>query len=488
MRRNKQFLWLAVGATALMGFSFAAGYGLRAIMWAIRGGAPALAGSMTAGADTTFDGYPRLASRSGAETTVGHAQVFSEVMSRLRDLYVEPLPPSGALSVGVVEGMLNSLGDANTRLLMPKEWNAVNDAQTGAFRGLGAVLTIRRYRQESEATGTPRTQLTVVAPMPGSPAEKAGLLPGDRITAIDEHWIAPMHLTKRMLAMLTEDVDYQISAQYMKLAAPLPEEERQKPPSEADRKAIDEERQRLRNATDVQSAIDTLTGDSQGEHTLTVERTGSEKPLTIKVQLARTTVAPVAKKKVAPTVAYLHVRQMNPEAVRAVDQALAEFRVSGLKSLVLDLRHSPGGSLAQAQEIASRFLTSGAVAIEEKRDSARKKVKKPLAVRPVDRRTKFTAIAVLVDGGTAGSSEILAAALRDAGLAKLVGETTFGDGTEQLIVPLQNGAAISLTTAKMFTRNGVDFDGKGLKPDEVVAPAAGADRALEQALRLVRPS
>jgi carboxyl-terminal processing protease len=322
--------------------------------------------------------------------------------------------------------------------------------------------------------------------MPGSPAEKAGLQPGDRITSFDGHWIAPMHLTERMLSMLSED-EPTISPQYLKFADSIPEEEREKPPTPEARKAADEELDRLRGSIELQSVLETLTSAVEGEHELTVER-GKEKPKTVKVQLARTSVAPITKKKLAPTVGYLQVRQINAEAVRALDLALAEFRMSGLKSLVLDLRRSPGGSLAQVQQMASRFMPEGAVAILETRDSARKKVKKPLSVKPVERRVKFDAISVLVDNGTAGGSEVLAAALRDAGLAKIVGETTFGDGTEQTILPLENGGAISMTTAKMLSRKGTDFDGKGLKPDVPVVASTDADRALEQALRLVRPS
>jgi carboxyl-terminal processing protease len=483
MRRNKHFLWLAVSATALMGFSFAAGYGLRALIWAVQGRVPALAAGLGS-RESAYAGFPRLASRAGTETMVGHGQVFGEVMSRLRELFVEPLPPATTMSLGAVQGMVRDLDDPDTRVIAAQEWSALTDEQSGTFRGLGAVLAVRRYKSEDERT---KTQITVVAPMPGSPAEKAGLLPGDRITSIDSHWIAPEHWLKRTLNMLTDEEEFQFDPKILN-AGNLTEDEREKPMTADERKLKDEQLDRWRKSTDIESALETLAGAAEGEHTLIVERTGSTEPKTLKVQFAKMSVAPVAKKKLAPTVGYLQVRQINADAVKALDQALAEFKASGLKSLVLDLRRSPGGSLTQLQEMASRFLTSGAVAVIEKRDSARKLVKKPLAVKPVERRVKFSPMAVLVDGGTAGTAEVLAAALRDAGLAKLVGATTFGDGTEQTVLPLENGAALSITTAKMLTRNGTDYDTKGLKPDVAVAASAGADHALEQALHLVRPS
>jgi carboxyl-terminal processing protease len=483
MRRNKHFLGLALSATALMGFSFAAGYGVRALIWAVQGRVPALAADLGT-RESAYAGFPRIASRAGTETMVGHGQVFGEVMSRLRELFVEPLPSATTMSIGAVEGMVRDVDDPDTRVMAAQEWSALTDEQKGVYRGLGAVLAVRRYKGEDERT---KVQITVVAPMPGSPAEKAGLQPGDRITSIDSHWIAPEHWLKRTLNMLTDEADFQFDPKMLN-AERLTDEEREKPPTAEERKQRDDQIDRWRKSTDIESVLGTLTGSAEGEHTLIVERAGVSEPKTLKIQFGKTSVAPIAKKKLAPAVGYVQVRQINADAVKALDQALAEFKASGLKSLVLDLRHSPGGPLTQAQEMASRFLTSGNVAVIEKRDSARKLVKKPLAVKPGERRTKFSPIAVLVDGGTSGTSEVLAAALRDAGLAKLVGATTFGDGTEQTVFPLENGAALSITTAKMFTRNGTDYDTKGLKPDVAVAASAGADRALDQALHLVRPS
>jgi len=346
MRRNKHFLWLAVSATALMGFSFAAGYGLRALIWAVQGRVPALAAGLGA-RESEYAGFPRLASRAGAETVVGHGQVFGEVMSRLRELFVEPLPPQSTMSLGAVEGMVRDVDDPDTRVIAAQEWSALTDEQNGVYRGLGAVLAVRRYKGEDERT---KTQITVVAPMPGSPAEKAGLLPGDRITSIDAHWIAPEHWLKRTLNMLTDEEDFQFDPKMLN-AERLTDEEREKPPTADERKQRDDQIDKWRKSTDVESVLETLTGAVEGEHTLTVERTGSSEPKTLKVQLAKTSVAPIAKKKLAPTVGYVQVRQINAEAVKSLDQALAEFKASGLKSLVLDLRHSPGGPLSQVQEI-----------------------------------------------------------------------------------------------------------------------------------------
>jgi C-terminal processing protease CtpA/Prc len=132
-------------------------------------------------------------------------------------------------------------------------------------------------------------------------------------------------------------------------------------------------------------------------------------------------------------------------------------------------------------------MPSGPMAVLQVRDDHRKLVDKPLPIKPAATAPpKFSAIAVLVDGGTAGSSEVLAAALRDHGVAKLYGSTTFGDGTEQTIMPLDNGAAVCVTSARFLTPKHVDFDGKGLKPDVVVPASPGLDRQLEQAVKSLR--
>src|SRR5262249_18480904 len=153
--------------------------------------------------------------------------------------------------------------------------------------------------------------------------------------------------------------------------------------------------------------------------------------------------------------------------VPAVESALKELHENGATSLVLDLRRSPGGSLEATQQIAGLFVPSGSVGWLQVRDEKRHPLEKTLAIKPPTTGTvpKFSSIAVLVDGGTAGSSEVLAGALHDLGVTKLYGSPTFGDGTEQTIMPLDDGAAVSITSGKFLTPKRVDFDEKGLKPD-----------------------
>jgi len=233
--------------------------------------------------------------------------------------------------------------------------------------------------------------------------------------------------------------------------------------------------------------LEMLMTQTSGEHTLTVERPGDPKPRQVKVTFGTLKVPPVSKRLLPGNIGHVQVRQLSPDTVAAVATALKELHEGGAQSLVLDLRHSPGGSLEAAEQIAGLFVPSGPVGILQVRDDKRKIVDRQLAVKPPSAAVpKFAAVAVLVDGGTAGSSEVLAAALRDHGVAKLYGSTTFGDGTEQTIMPLENGAAVSITSGKFLTPKRADFDGKGLKPDFAIPAGPGLDKQLEQAVKSLR--
>ena len=161
-------------------------------------------------------------------------------------------------------------------------------------------------------------------------------------------------------------------------------------------------------------------------------------------------------------------------------EAVAGFSKQGVRNLVVDLRQSAGGSREAARDVAGSLLGDVKFAVLKERDPDRKLVERALMARGGQAAVKPAAVSVLVDGGTAGVSELLAAALRDHAGAKLIGTGTFGDGTEQELVRLENGAGVSITRAKMLTSKGVDFDGKGLQPD--VTPTGDALEVAVKAL------
>src|SRR5438270_2240572 len=202
MKKRRELLWLSASTAALLLFSFTAGYGLRELYALARGGAgtPLRAGAAAA--------WAQFASRAGvgggvvADPDMGPPQLYVEVLDRLRTLYVDKLPDNTLLSYSSIEQMLSALDDPNTRLLLPNEATALKEAEDGHFSGLGAVLTIKRFPAPDHQSM--ERDLTVVTPLPGSPAEAAHLLPGDRITEVDGPWIATMHLWTREMAFAAD--------------------------------------------------------------------------------------------------------------------------------------------------------------------------------------------------------------------------------------------------------------------------------------------
>jgi carboxyl-terminal processing protease len=486
MKNRRELLWLSASTAALFVFSFTAGYGLRELVALASGqGGPEWRATQQAIAS-----YRRIASRTGAsaEPDMGPPQLYAEVLDRLRTLYVDKLPENTALSYSSIEQMLASLSDPDTRLLLPGEAAAMKAAEEGKFTGLGAVLTVKKSAP-ADRTSSDR-DITVVAPLPGSPAEAAQLLPGDKITEIDGHWIAPVHLWAREMAMATDRIG-RAEYQWRGDQAPDPDDG-EKPSSTAEERkkaqeAADKLTNRWRNSTDLQSALEMLLTQTSGEHTLVVERPGETKPRPVKVTFGNVEVPPVSTRLLPGNIGHIQVRQLSAAAVTALAAGLKQLKEGGAQSLVLDLRRSPGGSLEAAQQIAGLFIPNGALTILQSRDEKRKLTDHTLPVKaPSTPAPKFGSIAVLVDGGTAGSSELLAAALRDHGLAKLYGSTTFGDGTEQTIMPLDNGAAVSITSGKFLSPKRLPFDGKGLKPDVAVPAGPGLDKQLEQAVKSLR--
>ena len=365
----------------------------------------------------------------------------------------------------------------------------IDNGEVKALLSNKAVLTIKRFPSPDHQSV--EQQVTVVTPLPGSPAETAHLMPGDRITELDGKWIAPMHLWYREMTFVTDH--YSRADSQWRRDADSGDPENERPPATPEQRkqaedAAEKFASRWRTSTDVRSALDLLETASNGEHTLTIERSGEPKPRQVKVTCGALQVAPVSRPRILPgNIGQIQIRQISPAAVTALASALKELHEAGAQSLVLDLRRSPGGSLEAAEQMAGLFVSSGPFTILQERDAKRKLVEKPLVIKPpATPAPKFSAIAVLVDRGTAGSSEVLAAALRDHGVAKLYGSPTFGDGTEQTVLPLDNGAAVCVTSAKFLTLKRLDFDGKGLKPDVVVPAAPGLDRQLEQAVKSLR--
>ena len=265
--------------------------------------------------------------------------------------------------------------------------------------------------------------VVVVAPFEGSPAERAGIQAGDAIIAIDG-------------------------------------------------KVLD--------TTSLADALARMRGEPGTPVRVTIEREDVEEPITYAMQRAAVLVHSVRAELLAPGEGYLRISQFSETTGSEVEAAIAKLKARGpLKGLVLDLRNNPGGVLEAGIEVADAFLERGVIVSADGRtDESRFSVD----AEPGD-LLGGAPIVVLVNGGSASASEIVAGALRDHHRATLVGRTTFGKGTVQTVLPLSDGQALKLTTSRYYTPSGASIQGKGLRPDlelprRVVPPATDDKRPL----------
>ena len=300
---------------------------------------------------------------------------------------------------GAIGGMLGALGDTDhTRFLTPEEVKQENSQLSGQFVGIGVEINLK--------DGKP----VVVAPLPNSPAQKAGLEAGDVILDIDGH-----DTTQQTLSELAAEI--------------------RGPAGSAVRLTI-------------------LRPSAQRTFTVTVTRAA------IPVPAVETNTFDVGGRKLV----HLHVIQFSQNADKELRTALEQANTAHVDGIILDLRDNPGGLLDQAIDVSSQFLTSGNVVVEEGRNG----VKHADPVKPggLDPRVPLV---VLINEGTASAAEITAGALKDHDRGPLVGTATFGTGTVLSTYNLSDGSEVLLGTEEWLTPNGTLIWHHGITPTQQVA-------------------
>lgn len=359
--------------------------------------------------------------------------LFWEVWDRLEAGYFDKgkLDPA-QMVYGAIRGMVASLGDPYTVFLPPAEQKRTLEDLGGEFEGVGIQI------------GFKGSQLAVIAPLEGTPAEKAGVRAGDFIVGIKDE--------AKGIDMGTVGIT-------------LPD------------------------------AVEAIRGPAGTAVTLVVTRQGAEEPLELEVVRARIEVPSVELSFVGSEtssgrqVAHLRLlrfgEQTNGEWGKAILNVKAHFSKendSSSKGLILDLRNNPGGFLQGAVFIVSEFIPRGVVVIQE--DGRGNRQELTVSGRP---RLSDVPLVVLVNGGSASASEIVAGALRDHGRAKVVGEATFGKGTIQEAQELDS-SGLHITTQRWLTPKGVWVNEEGLKPDVQAEddPETEEDEQLEAAVQLLK--
>ena len=196
--------------------------------------------------------------------------------------------------------------------------------------------------------------------------------------------------------------------------------------------------------------------------TITIQREGREEPLELTITRVIYKIPNIKKKLLDGSIGYLKITEFTDEnTAKDAESALIELEKRGASSLILDLRDNPGGGLLQAIDVADEFLSSGIIVSTKGRDPSQERV---YYAHPEGKALKVPLI-VLINGGSASASEIVAGAIKDHKRGILLGTKTFGKGTVQVIVSLENQGAIGLTTANYYTPSGKCIEGRGIEPD-----------------------
>jgi carboxyl-terminal processing protease len=367
-------------------------------------------------------------------TPVDEAQAFQPFWDTWRavtERYAGGTVDRKKLIEGSIKGMIAALDDPFSMYLTPEEYKASLRDISGEFEGIGTTIgTTDASGKTSSCTDLgPDCRMTIVQPIKDSPAEKAGLLPGDVITAIDGVPVAGL--------------------------------------------TFDAARSKVR-------------GPKGSSVVLTIERAGGN-PFDVEIVRA-VIISPEVESKVLENgqVGYIKLSGFSDHAADELARVTAEEVQAGRKALILDLRGNPGGFVTAARAIASQFLAGGTIFWEQ---DAAGNLQETVAESGGAATDPAIKLVVLVDGGTASASEIVAGALQDHGRAQLVGTKTYGKGTVQQWTQLEDdNGGFRLTIAKWLTPDKRWIHGTGLTPDVVVdqAPAQpGDDPVLMKGLEVL---
>lgn len=376
------------------------------------------------GAALVFGGrdLPEVSAReSGRASLFEELKVFTDVLAVVKRDYVSELENKRVVE-GAIKGMLAVL-DPHSGYLDPDFYQDLQVQTKGEFGGLGIEITIKDGL------------LLVVAPMEDSPAERAGVRPGDVIVKIDGKFTKEFSLV---------------------------------------------------------DAVKRLRGPKGSPIQISLSRKGAADLVDVTIVRDNIAVKSVKGRLLGDGFGYVRVSQFMEHTADDLKDALkrlaSDSSLPELKGLILDLRNNPGGLLAQAVKVSDMFLKEGVIVYTDGRVEAQK--------QKFFAQTRGTEpdypVIVLVNSGSASASEIVAGALKDHGRALVLGQQTFGKGSVQTITPLDNGGALTLTTALYYTKSGNSIQARGVTPDIEVAGAldvaqGGAEGGAQEGARRVLP-
>jgi carboxyl-terminal processing protease len=337
-----------------------------------------------------------VASKSNdSSATYENLKLFTEVLDIVQRQYVDEVPPKD-LIYGAIKGTLRGL-DPHSSFLDPEMYKEMQVETSGSFGGLGIEITLKD------------DILTVVAPIEGTPAYRAGVHPGDRIVKIEGISTKDMQLT---------------------------------------------------------DAVKRMRGKPGSKITISIVREGWAEPKDFQIAREQIRVQSVKSQQLEPGIEYIRLRQFQEQTASDLESALEKYtKDNRIQGLILDLRNNPGGLLTSSVEVTEKFIDSGRLVVYTEGRVRNQNMRFQANSKRV--YTDFPMV-VLVNQGSASASEIVAGALQDWGRAVVLGTQSFGKGSVQTIIPLSDGSGLRLTTAKYFTPKGRSIHGKGITPDIVV--------------------
>lgn len=453
-----------IGIGVLVGLFFASGYATR-IHCSAQQRATAV-NPVRSSVEGTRVASARLA--DVANVDIRPLETLYSVLRSLREHYVEQLTveEEGKMTYDAMRAMLASLGDPDTRFLEPAQRKLMTDAEQGTFHGIGAIMAIKQtWKTDKLKPKEPISEehLIVATLLADGPAAKAGLKAGDEIIAINGKDVLPFNPYQRVNDMMKDDkIRNMERAQLTKML-------------EAEQKRIDD-------GIGVIEAERLLMSDEKKPIELQLAARAPGKQSKITIQPADVTVEPVSAVRMENgDMGYIRVGFFGTSTAGKFAEAMKELEAKDAKGLIVDLRGSTGGNVGSAEKIASWFAPQKVMAVLLKSRGR----KDTMRIPATGGKTWTKPVVLLVDGSTTRAPEVLAAALKDSGIAKLVGEKTYGDFSDSTLIDLADGSAIIMSTGKYVTGKGVDYNRKGLPVD---VQASASDQQIKEAIRLLTGS
>ncbi len=293
---------------------------------------------------------------------------------------------------GIYKGFISSLKDPYSTYYTETEYKALMESSSGVYCGIGATVS------QNAETGV----ITIVKPFEGSPAHKAGILPGDIIYKVDGKEVT---------------------------------------------------------GEDLSEVVSNMKGLEGSKVVITVVREGESDPISYTVKRAKIEVPTVEYQMLENKIGYISILQFDEVTVEQFNTAVDKLEAKGMKGLIIDVRDNPGGLLASVVKIVDRLVKPGLVVYTEDKYGNREEEK------ATDKAAVSLPMAVLINGNSASASEIFAGTLQDDKVATVIGTTSFGKGIVQKVIPLSDGSAVKLTISKYYTPSGRNIHGVGITPD-----------------------